>query len=258
MMHMTHDAGSRRVVLPCMQADHSACDVANVAFEELDCEELDCEEELRKRDCYARLNYESMQTANPMQMRKNYKLYEGPPALGSEHAVICITHMLRHSAKLMVKIPHWCMSPTSDRFLPKVYDSPQKVLLHDPSKKQSIQSFVTGELVYLYTKLLQGDDLEREVLCVASQAIACKVPRASSQPISCQALNEGYRIRTSDAGDMFYAQTCSNNAIYMIPSTSFTKKQILRCLNLAERHSNIEIQRFTAWEDVKDYCCGGA
>lgn len=243
--------------LPCMQAGdesvdggmadfakHHAHDAAvDAAVEELDSkEEL---QELRKRGCYAKLTYQSMPSAQLMPGRRNYELYAKPAPLQSEHAVICITCLLGRGTKLVAKIPQWCMSPAVDTLLPKVYDGPRKIVLYDPTGKDHAKRFVTPKLVILYTVLLQGHDLERET------------PRKSSQPISCQALDEGYRVMISDTGDQFYGQTNTERAICMIPSTRVTKAQILSWLNMPAHCSEIEIRRFATWESVKDYCCGG-
>ena len=112
------------------------------------------------------------------------------------------------------------MSPPSDTLLPKVYDQPRKIVIHDPSKKEDKSRFVTPELAELYSMLLQSHDLERED------------PRRSSQPLSCQALAEGYRVMITKAGEAFYGQCDAHRAMCLLPATSVAKAQILSRLRI--------------------------
>lgn len=208
---------------------------------------LDDDKEFSKRDVHAKMNYATMQTAKKVTMKKSLQLYIMPPKLKSEHGVVCIRCNFKCAGKLIVKVPFWCMSRPEDSLLPKVYDQPRKIVIHDPSKKEDKSRFVTPDLVELYSMLLQSDDLERED------------PRRSSQPLSCQALAEGYRVMISATpGDAFYAQCDAHRAMCLLPATSVAKAHILSRLRLPAAHSQIDLHRFATWGDVKDYCCGGA
>lgn len=195
---------------------------------------------MRVLGCYAKPQYSTMEHS------RCYDLYGFAPPLQPEHAVIRISQKLLLDRKLVVKIPMACISGVGDTTLPKAYDAPEKVVIMDPAntKKERPERFMNEDLVILYTFLLQGDDVERES------------PRFSSQVISCQALTEGFRVMQTEENDVFYGQTNPNSPLYMIPSTQVTKQRLLQLLNLPPKTTEVEVLRFSTWQDVREYCCG--
>ena len=196
--------------------------------------------QMRVLGCYATPQYSTMEHS------RCYDLYRTAPPLKPEHAVIRISQKLLLGKKLVVKIPIACISGVGDTTLPKAYDAPGKVVIIDPpkTKKEKPERFMSQDIVTLYTFLLQGDDLEREL------------PRFSSQVISCQALTEGFRVMQTEENDVFYGQTNPESPSYMVPSTHLTKQRLLELLNLPPKTTEIEILRFSTWQDIREYCCG--
>ena len=100
---------------------------------------------------------------------------------------------------------------------------------------------MTPRLVIHYQTLLQSNDLERET------------PKVSSQLLSMQALEEGYRVMKTEDGDIFYGQTNTERAQYMFPSSDVVRAHIRHDMGLPR--ATININRFSDWDDVRDFCC---
>lgn len=168
-------------------------------------------------------------------------LYTKPAALASEHAVITIRNPGIGGDKRVIMLPMVCLSGTVDPLLPKVYGPPSEVAMRRTASESSWKRYVTPRLVIHYQTLLQSNDLERET------------PKVSSQLLSMQALEEGYRVMKTEDGDIFYGQTNTERAQYMFPSSDVVRAHIRHDMGLPR--AAISINRFSNWDDVRDFCC---